>query len=154
MLYTIAVTLLVLWARGLVTSTTMGGFIHLLLAGAIVMMLTEKSRGDTVTTLNALLAPLGIDRRKRFMVNGLVVAECLFLSVGCSSLKPEADEHATLESHPCTSTHPPALVVTNRSPSETIQGLVDLVAALLTEPQTPNPHNLMLRHLDLSAGTL
>jgi hypothetical protein len=39
MLYTIAAILLVLWMLGLVTSTTMGGFIHLLLAGAIVMML-------------------------------------------------------------------------------------------------------------------
>jgi hypothetical protein len=38
MLYTSAVILLVLWVLGLVTSTTLGGFIHLLLAGAIVMM--------------------------------------------------------------------------------------------------------------------
>jgi hypothetical protein len=32
MLYTIAVVLLVLWLLGLVTSYTMGGFIHILLA--------------------------------------------------------------------------------------------------------------------------
>ena len=38
MLYTIAAILLVLWVLGLVTSTTLGGFIHLLLAGAIVMI--------------------------------------------------------------------------------------------------------------------
>jgi Zn-dependent protease with chaperone function len=41
MLYTIAVVLLVLWLLGLVTSYTMGGFIHLLLAIAIVMVLVN-----------------------------------------------------------------------------------------------------------------
>lgn len=39
MLYTIAVVLLILWLLGLVTSTTMGGFIHVLLVIAIVMVL-------------------------------------------------------------------------------------------------------------------
>ena len=37
MLWTIAVILLVLWALGLVSSFTMGGFIHLLLAAVIVV---------------------------------------------------------------------------------------------------------------------
>jgi hypothetical protein len=39
MLYTIAVILLILWALGLVTGTTIGGFIHLLLVIAVVMIL-------------------------------------------------------------------------------------------------------------------
>ena len=39
MLYTIALVLLILWALGLVTSYTMGGFIHVLLVIAIVMVL-------------------------------------------------------------------------------------------------------------------
>lgn len=39
MLYTIAVVLLILWLLGLVTSTTIGGFIHVLLVIAIVMVL-------------------------------------------------------------------------------------------------------------------
>ena len=38
MLYTIAVILLLLWLLGLVTSYTIGGFIHLLLVIAIVMI--------------------------------------------------------------------------------------------------------------------
>jgi hypothetical protein len=41
MFYTIAAILLVLWALGLVTSYTMGGFINLLLAVAIVMVLAN-----------------------------------------------------------------------------------------------------------------
>jgi hypothetical protein len=41
MLYTVAVILLVLWALGLLTSTTMGGYIHLLLAVAIVIVLAN-----------------------------------------------------------------------------------------------------------------
>jgi hypothetical protein len=41
MLYTIAVILLVLWLLGLVTSTTMGGFIHALLVIAIVIILVR-----------------------------------------------------------------------------------------------------------------
>ena len=45
MLYTIAVVLLVLWALGLVTSYTMGGFIHLLLAVAVIMILVNIIQG-------------------------------------------------------------------------------------------------------------
>ena len=39
MLYTIAVVLVILWLLGLVTSNTMGGFIHILLVIAIVVVL-------------------------------------------------------------------------------------------------------------------
>ena len=39
MLYTIAVVMLILWLLGLVTSYTLGGFIHVLLVIAIVMVL-------------------------------------------------------------------------------------------------------------------
>jgi len=39
MLYAIAVVLVVLWLLGLVTSYTMGGFIHILLVIAIVVVL-------------------------------------------------------------------------------------------------------------------
>ena len=45
MLYTIAVVLLILWLLGLVTSTTMGGFIHILLVVAIVMVLVNFISG-------------------------------------------------------------------------------------------------------------
>ena len=45
MLYTIAVVLLVLWLLGLVTATTMGGFIHVLLVIAVVMVLLRVISG-------------------------------------------------------------------------------------------------------------
>lgn len=45
MLYTIAIILIVLWLLGLVTSTTMSGFIHILLVIAIIMVLTNVIRG-------------------------------------------------------------------------------------------------------------
>jgi len=45
MLYTIAVILIVLWLLGLVTSYTMGGFIHILLVIAIVMILVNLISG-------------------------------------------------------------------------------------------------------------
>jgi Family of unknown function (DUF5670) len=45
MLWTIAVILLVLWALGLVTSYTMGGFIHALLVIAIVVVLIQVIQG-------------------------------------------------------------------------------------------------------------
>lgn len=45
MLYTIAVVLLILWLLGLVTSTTLGGFIHILLVVAIVMVLLNLISG-------------------------------------------------------------------------------------------------------------
>jgi hypothetical protein len=45
MLYTIAVVMLVLWALGLITSNTMGGFIHILLVIAIVVILLRVING-------------------------------------------------------------------------------------------------------------
>jgi len=45
MLYTIAVVLIVLWLLGLVTSATMGGFIHILLVIAVVMVLVNFISG-------------------------------------------------------------------------------------------------------------
>jgi hypothetical protein len=45
MLYTIAVVLIILWLLGLVTSYTMGGFIHILLIVAIVMVLVNLISG-------------------------------------------------------------------------------------------------------------
>ena len=45
MLWTLAIVLLVLWVLGLVTSTTMGGFIHILLVVAIVMVLVNLITG-------------------------------------------------------------------------------------------------------------
>ena len=48
MLWTIALILLVLWALGLVSSMTMGGFIHLLLVAAIVLVLIRLIQGRRV----------------------------------------------------------------------------------------------------------
>jgi Family of unknown function (DUF5670) len=48
MLYTIALILLVLWAVGLVGSYTMGGFIHILLIAAIVLVLVRIVQGRRV----------------------------------------------------------------------------------------------------------
>ncbi len=45
MLYTIAVVLLVLWVLGLVSSYTLGGFIHILLVCAVVLVLVNLVRG-------------------------------------------------------------------------------------------------------------
>jgi len=48
MLYTIAVVLLILWLLGLVTSYTIGGFIHILLVIAIIMVLLRLISGRGV----------------------------------------------------------------------------------------------------------
>jgi hypothetical protein len=48
MLWTIAVILLALWLLGLVSSYTIGGFIHILLVVAIVMVLVSLIRGRRV----------------------------------------------------------------------------------------------------------
>jgi hypothetical protein len=45
MLYTLAVVLIILWLLGLVTGTLMGGFIHILLVIAIVMVLLRVISG-------------------------------------------------------------------------------------------------------------
>ncbi len=44
-LWTIAVILLILWALGLVTSYTIGGFIHILLVIAIIVVLIRIIQG-------------------------------------------------------------------------------------------------------------
>jgi len=48
MLWTIAVVLIVLWLLGLVSSVTMGGFIHILLVVAIIMVLVNVIQGRRV----------------------------------------------------------------------------------------------------------
>jgi len=48
MLYTVAVVLVILWLLGLVTSTTMGGFIHILLVIALIMVLLRVISGRKV----------------------------------------------------------------------------------------------------------
>jgi hypothetical protein len=45
MLWTIAVVMLILWLLGLVSSYTMGGFIHILLVIAIVVVLIRVIQG-------------------------------------------------------------------------------------------------------------
>jgi hypothetical protein len=45
MLYTIAVILIILWLLGLVTSYTVGGFIHILLVVAIIIILVRLISG-------------------------------------------------------------------------------------------------------------
>jgi len=48
MLWSIAVVLIVLWALGLVTSYTMGRFIHILLVVAVVVILVRIIQGRRV----------------------------------------------------------------------------------------------------------
>jgi len=45
MLWTIAIVLLVLWAIGLVSAYTMGGFIHVLLVAAVILVLVNLIGG-------------------------------------------------------------------------------------------------------------
>ena len=45
MLWTIAVIMLVLWALGMVTSYTMGGFVHILLVVALVVVVLQLIQG-------------------------------------------------------------------------------------------------------------
>jgi len=45
MLWTIAVILIILWALGLVTSYTLGGFIHILLVVALIVILVRLIQG-------------------------------------------------------------------------------------------------------------
>jgi len=49
MLWTIAVILIALWLLGLVSSYTMGGFIHLLLVLAVVVVLVGIIQGRRLT---------------------------------------------------------------------------------------------------------
>ena len=48
MLWTIAVILLVLWVLGLVSSYTIGGFIHILIVAAVILVLVRVIQGRKV----------------------------------------------------------------------------------------------------------
>ena len=48
MLWTIFVILLIMWALGLATSYTLGGFIHILLVIALVMLVINLFQGRRV----------------------------------------------------------------------------------------------------------
>jgi hypothetical protein len=50
MLWTLFVVLLVLWLLGMVSSYTMGGFIHLLLLVALVVLIFQLISGRRVVT--------------------------------------------------------------------------------------------------------
>jgi hypothetical protein len=49
MLYTVAIILLILWVLGLVSSYTLGGFIHILLVVAVVVILVNLITGRRAT---------------------------------------------------------------------------------------------------------
>ena len=48
MLYTLALILIIAWLLGLVSSYTMGGFIHILLVIAIIMILVRVIQGKRI----------------------------------------------------------------------------------------------------------
>lgn len=48
MLYTLAVVLIVLWLLGMVSSVTMGGFVHVLLVIAAVVILLRVIQGKRI----------------------------------------------------------------------------------------------------------
>lgn len=48
MLVTIIIILLILWALGLITSYTLGGFIHLLLLVAVIIFVVQLIQGRRV----------------------------------------------------------------------------------------------------------
>lgn len=48
MLMTIAIILIILWALGMVSTTSMGGFIHILLVVAVIMLLIRLIQGRRV----------------------------------------------------------------------------------------------------------
>ncbi|MEN9621815.1 MAG: hypothetical protein RLZZ67_249 [Candidatus Parcubacteria bacterium] len=48
MLTTIAVILIILWILGLISSYTVGGFIHILLVVAVIMILVRVIRGEKI----------------------------------------------------------------------------------------------------------
>jgi len=45
---TIAIILIILWALGMVSATTLGGFIHLLLIVAVIMLLVRLIQGRRI----------------------------------------------------------------------------------------------------------
>jgi len=48
MLGTIAIILIILWLLGLITSYTIGGFIHILLVVAVIMLLVRVIQGRRI----------------------------------------------------------------------------------------------------------
>ena len=75
MLWTVAVVLLLLWALGMVSATTMGGFIHVLPVLAIVLALARVLRG----------APIGRGALRRYRAGPALDLPKALLSFGGES---------------------------------------------------------------------
>jgi hypothetical protein len=50
--------------------------------------------------MSLIFAPLSFNRMKRLMVNWMVVAGCLFICVGCASVKPSQEQQASVVTPP------------------------------------------------------
>jgi hypothetical protein len=48
MLWTVAITMIVLWALGLITSYTFGGFIHILLVAGLIVIIVRLITGKNL----------------------------------------------------------------------------------------------------------
>ena len=57
MITAIAVLLLIVWAGGLAASSTMGGFVHLLLVVGVVMLFVRLFQGPKVLASRSRLSP-------------------------------------------------------------------------------------------------
>ncbi len=76
MLSTIALVLIILWLLGVVTSYTIGGFIHILLVVAIIMILIRLIRGEKVLyTLSQGRSAMARDRVERFFSRKILLTE-------------------------------------------------------------------------------
>jgi hypothetical protein len=53
MLWTIAAVLIVLWLLGMITSTTIGGFLHVLIVIAIIVIVVNLFRGKKKASTKA-----------------------------------------------------------------------------------------------------
>ena len=74
MLWTIAVILIVLWVLGLVSSYTMGGFIHILLVIAVIVVLVNIIQGRELE-----LRLYHIDNRKGANENNTLIGIILIV---------------------------------------------------------------------------
>ena len=95
MLYTIAVILVVLWLFGLVSSYTMGGFIHVLLVIAVVVILIQLIQGRRAITARSRFFRKAEMSAIKIAAIVLIVAGVLGLAYGSFSYTKET-HHATV----------------------------------------------------------
>ena len=97
MLWTIAVILIILWLLGLVSSYTMGGFIHILLVIAIIVILVNVISGTQSFVAQEVINPASLKTERRSKMKTNTLLAIILIAVGVIAFAYQGITYTTRE---------------------------------------------------------